>query len=120
MSKGNYSYPEVFTYLGLLITELIDKGETISLNRMYEEINNKTVWNLLDEKTEGKTEVYNECQRTGLLNYFSSSLGATENDSYPVNNNGYCLLIAYLFDAIRDKGVGYVPFNEVSTRQDIY
>ena len=108
MSEGNYTYPVVFTLLGLWLNKLVDEGESISLDNVFNEIENKTVWNLLDEKTNGRTKFYNELQREELSNYFFTAAQNDANDRSLVNNNGYCLLIAYLLDAVVDKGAGMV------------
>jgi len=99
----NLSYPFVFTALGFLINSLIDKGERISKEDMYKHIENRTVWTLLEEKlTDRWLSLYPETQRNEMMDFFASSANAIDaEDKYGVVRNGYCLLVAYLFEAVQ-------------------
>ncbi|HHV86871.1 MAG TPA: hypothetical protein GXX42_13850 [Petrimonas sp.] len=98
---NNLSYPFIFTGLGFLINSLVDKGERITTETMYKHIENRTVWNLLEEKLGNRwLSLWNDVQRNEMMDYFASSANAIDaEDKYGVVNNGYCLLVAYLFEA---------------------
>jgi hypothetical protein len=102
--EGDIKYPIVFTSLGLLINYLIDRGETISKDDMYVHIENRTLWTLLEEKLDnGWIGSYNENQRNEFSDYFDSCANAIDSErKFGVVNNGYCLLIAYLFEAVQN------------------
>ena len=99
----NLNYPVVFTALGFLINSLVDKGEHISKEDMYLHIENRTVWALLEDKLGNRWLcLYTEVQRNELVDFFASSANAIDaEDKYGVVQNGYCLLLAYLFEAVQ-------------------
>lgn len=99
----NLNYPVVFTALGFLINSFIDEGGYISVEDMRKHIDNETVWALLEEKLEnGWLSLFSDTQRKELLDYFQSSVNAIDEErKYGVEKNGYCLLIAYLFEAVQ-------------------
>jgi len=99
----NLNYPVVFTALGFLVNSLVDKGERITKEDMYKHIEDRTVWTLLEEKLGNRwLSLYNDVQRNELMDHFASSANAIDaEDKYGVVNNGYCLLIAYLFEAVQ-------------------
>lgn len=97
------SYPAVFTALGFLVNSLVDKGEMISVEDMYKHIESRTIWSLLEEKLGDRwLSLYNGTQRDELMDYFESTANAIDaEDKYGVVNNGYVLLVAYLFEAVQ-------------------
>lgn len=99
----NLNNPFVFTALGFLVNSLVDKGEHISKEDMYKHIENRTVWTLLEEKLGNRwLSLYNDVQRSEFMDYFESSANAIDaEDKYGVSNNGYCLLVAYIFEAVQ-------------------
>lgn len=108
----NLNYPGVFTVLGFLVNSLIDKGENISKEDMYKHIENRTIFALLEEKLGKKwLSLYNDVQKNEIMDDFASCVNALDaEDDYGVVNNGYCLLIAYLFEAIQSgKESGWYP-----------
>lgn len=97
-------YPVVFTLLGFLINTLIDKGETISVDEIYDHIEKRTLWTLLEEKLDnGWIGSYNENQRNEFYDFFEACANAIDSErKFGVVKNGYCLLIAYLFEAVQN------------------
>ncbi len=110
--KGSLKYPQAFTLLGFQIVSLVDKGETISIEEIYKHIENRTVWTLLEEKLTNRFIcIYDEKLRNEFSDYFESSANAIDSESvYGISNNGYCLLISYLFEGIQaEQKSGWFP-----------
>lgn len=102
--EGKLLYPDVFTLLGFEINSLIDKGETISLDEIRNHIRNRTIWDLLEDKlTNRLLSIYDEDLRNEFLNYFESCDNALSSSDFGIYNNGYCLLLSYLFEAIQER-----------------
>ena len=102
MNGINLSSRDIFSYLGIAINSLVDKGEFISIDDLTERIEHETLWSLLDEKTDCKTVLHNQSQRKEFSDYFQANVCAHK--QYYEINNGYSLLAILLFDAISSNG----------------
>lgn len=100
----NLSYPVIFTYLGFHINSLVDQGEHFSYEEMLVHCEKRTVWTLLEEKLgKGRLDLYSELQREELSDYFESCANAIDAErKLGITQNGYCLLVAYLFEAVQN------------------
>lgn len=101
--KRNLEYPIIFTFLAFCINSIVDEGKCISIKDMEKHIENRSVWDLLREQSTNPEliiELYPEQQQNELMDYFESSLNTI--GAGGITNNGYCLLLAYMINAIQN------------------
>ena len=107
----------ILTFLGLHVNAAIEKGygSKISFNDVYKGLEERNLFELLDEKLPRvldlslfleRNEGYSLEQRDGLLNALSdaaSGMEGQETRKYGIESSGLSLLMAYILEAIQQE-----------------
>lgn len=105
----------MLSFFGFEVNSAIEKGHgnTISFSDVYKGLEERNLFELLDRKLTGILDfsLFLECdeessleQRNGILNALSdaaSGMEGREKKKYGVESSGLSLLIAYIFEAIK-------------------
>lgn len=96
-------FPVNYTFLGLMINSLIDRGYHMSIDELFQE--DVGIFNVLKSKFNDEFDIscYSEAELIGLEKSFFSLYSAVYTSSMLVNDNGLCLLVAYCFDFIQQE-----------------
>lgn len=92
--------------LGFYLNRALDSGKysNITINKIAEKIENKTILKYLEEDIYVDLGYLTDDDKKELIDEWSSMWGTIyENKKLLVRNNGLCLLIAYLFEGIQSR-----------------
>lgn len=96
-------FPVNYTFLGLMINSLVDRGYHISIDELFQE--DEGIFNVLKSRFNDEFDIncYPDEELRELEESFFSLYGAVYTNPMLANNNGLCLLIAYCFDFIQQE-----------------